>query len=375
MIDALTELLPVLVALYLLDCVERVGPGKWLYVKGPLGRFRRVAAGFRLVGTTPVSRVYATSPRIFGPTTEGVFVFVGNRALDGVELYQRDRYAFLTYDEVARVTSEDECIRFPGARVSVAPAPAGSANRARVAADRLRELAAMSAEERSAALRAEDDSATDPEHVRRTVETTEHTVRWAEAGALVLFCVLFVVLPTALALSSQTTPVRFSVLVGEIVLLWIGTAIASVFARRRLGRLGFSVPNGAVLNLFLVPPAAGRAAVVLGRDVLAGFAAEAVAAALLDRSEALALLRREHAGIELARGDRSQPAWSELWTLRRRALDRIVASLDASPGDLRVAPPTKDPAARFCPFCAGWYTEEIVTCPDCTIELLPAAEG
>ncbi len=378
----LREVLPLLAALYLADCLTVVRRGHCLLAscfgldprvrpaprKGGLRRQRRRAPArptgrrrrLAVAGLLPLDQAFVVSRRGLMATGERLYLPPADAA--GAAPYREESWGTLPFAAADGLAVTGKTIRFGGgARRLHLP----TAAEAREVAALLRELAALRPDDREGAAAAWSARALEPTTVAARLAAFEAAASPVTALGLALFCTLFLALPPLVYLGFPPNWLTGTLLTAAAV-LWAGTAAASAWVVRRLRRQGPIAGEGALLAISLSLPSAVRAPLHLGHDLLAGCDFLAAAAVLLPRGEALPLLRAELHGAACAAAGGGSAGWQRLWAERRRQLGGLLRHLGLEEAEVLAPPPRRRPeAAGYCPFCDRELPPGAALCPSC----------
>jgi hypothetical protein len=345
-VDLVGEILPVLVALYVIDAAVLVRAGQILFVSGWGGLFEARGPGLRLPGLLPVAEAVVGVSLPLRARADGVVVPGG-----------RNRERLFAFDAMDAVSVEGGAVRLASG-VALPVRPPGLAPEVARVLERLRTTPRG---RRLARLRRELRRRSDPRalsSLRAREARMLPALRWLSG---LVFLALFVLLPMSL---TPALPRRPSPLVALLVSLVLYAATVGVSARLLLdcGVRGKRL-LGSLLPLLLFPPAAAHAPSIVARDLFLGFEPAALARELLppparDRFERLS-------------GPASPPAAWDLAALVQGLVARgRVRGAPLSP------PPRVDATAHaFCPRCLAEYRAGFSRCRDCDTALVPFAPG
>jgi len=366
MVSLLREVLPLLAALYLVDCLTIVRRGHCLF-SSCFGQDPRVRPGrLALAGLLPLDQAFALSRR--GVMATGDRLYLPPEQATGAAPYRQASWTEVPYEETAGLSVAGRTIRFAGGR----RLRLATAAEARDVAALVRELLALPPGEREGAAAAWSARALDPAPMSARLSAFEAAASPVAALGLALFCNLFLALPPLIYLGVPP-PWLTGTLLAAAALLWAGTAAASAWVAQRLRRDGLIAGEGALLAIFLSLPSAVRAALHLGHDLLHGFDFLAAAAVLLPRQAFLPLLRAELHGAACAAsgGEGDSAAWKRLWAERRRRLDGLLGHLELAADQVLAPPPRRTAAASgYCPFCDSELLPGPALCARCGTPLL-----
>lgn len=343
--DLVGEILPVLVALYVIDGAVLVRAGQVLFVSGWGGLFEARGPGLRLPGLLPVAEAVVGVSLPFRACADGVLVPGG-----------RNRERLFPFDSMDAVSAEGGTVRLAsGVELPVRP-PGLAPEMARV----LERLRTTPRGRRLARMRRELRRRSDPRalsSLRAREARMLPALRWLSGLA---FLALFVLLPMSL---TPALPRRPSPLVALLVSLVLYAATVGVSGRLLLdcGVRGKRL-LGSLLPLFLFPPAAAHAPSIVVRDLFLGFEPTALARELLppparDRFER-----------------RSGPVSPDAAAWDLEALVQGLVARGRGRGAPLSPPPRVDATAHaFCPRCLAEYRAGFSRCRDCDTALVPFA--
>jgi hypothetical protein len=367
MVPLLRELLPLLAALYLVDCLTVVRRGARLF-SSCFGRDPRLrGSGLVLAGVLPLDQAFAVSRR--GLVATGERLYLPPREAPGAAPYREQAWTPLEWDAARGLAVAGREIRFVnGQRLRLA-----TAAEARDVAAMAVELLALPPGERAAAAAARSTRALDPEALIARRAAFEAAADPVTALGWALFCAMFLALPP-LIYFGMPPPSLIGPLLAAVAGLWAGTAAASAWVTRRLrrdGRIGGIGCDGALLAICLSLPSAVRASLHLGHDLLHGCDFLAAAAVLLPRPAVLPLLRAELHGAACAASGGDSAGWRRFWEERRGQLDVLLRHLEVSAEEVMAPPPRRAPAAAgYCPLCDSDYPPGHPLCTGCGTPLL-----
>jgi hypothetical protein len=347
-VDAIGEILPVLVALYVIDGVMLVRAGQVLFVSGGGGRFEARGPGLRLPGLLPVAEAVVGASLPLRACADGVFVPGGRR-----------RERLFPFESMGAVSAAGGTVRLAsGVELPVRP-PGLAPEVARV----LERLRTTPRARRLARLRRELRRRSDPRalsSLRARESRMLEPLRWLSG---LTFLALFALLPMSL---TPVLPRRPSPLAALLVVLVLYGATLGASARLLLdcGVRGKRL-LGSLLPLLLFPPAAAHAPSIVVRDLFLGFEPTALARELLPPR---ALDRFERVSDSVSSPGAAPAAW-DLAALVRGLVTRARARGAPLP-----PPPRTDASAHaFCPRCLAEYRAGFGRCSDCDVALVPFA--
>jgi hypothetical protein len=369
MVPLLRELLPILAALYLVDCLTRVRRGERL-IASSFGAEPRLRQGrLALAGVLPLDQAFAVSRR--GLAVTGERLYLPPEAASEAACYSERSWTALPYEEARGLAIVGREVRFPGGR----RLRLATAAEARDTAAMVRELLALPPGERESAAGACSARALDPAPLVARHTAFETAVNPLVALGWALFCALFLALPPLVYLG-MPPPSLTGTLLTAAAALWAGTAAAAAWVARRLRRQGSIGGDGALLAICLSLPSAVRAPLHLGHDLLHGCDFLAAAAVLLPRRAALPLLRAELHGAGCAAASGDSDGWRRCWEQRRRHLAGLLLHLEVTEEEVLAPPPRRTAgAAGYCPFCDAEYPPGPSLCGECGTPLLTWASA
>lgn len=364
------QLLVVLAALYLFDCLHWVRRGT-LSVRRYVGSSFQIDFPSRAVGNVhagivwahplpPLGSLFTTSSWPLGPSREGVC------ALEPLEWTPGPRDVFRTR---ARRWSEIREIARDGTRILIDDEVWGYASSEREAADFtefLEHLRESADESRAGAIDAALASSLDPERVVLAVSAFERRIRLLRVLCCAMLFFLFGALPVVLHFLGLDR--TWLALLATLLLLQ--SAIVLTFVRvHGARRPGFA---GALVQLAVSPPQAARAVDLAARGVLSGVHPLAAVQALAP-NQRTAVVRAICVDAWFPRTSRDA---DDAFATRcadayrahlRGALRERMAQLGLDPRDVLAAPEPDDASRRsFCPRCALQFERDDAQCDDCS---------
>lgn len=346
--SALQELWPVLAGLTLLEGVTWLGPRSQL-AQGLLGSgLRRRGPGLRWAALGPLDRAYLLPLEwaLLGPERVYVRTFA---SATGAGRFRYDHHTTLDYADLE-------------------PPPEGSE-----VGPRIRELAGLEPVARRRALQADLAARFDETALGRRKSALDGP--WALLRISVATAFTGVLL-APLVLYKPGVPVTIAwPLVAGFFAFHLATAVAGELTLRRLAKQRLAAPRGTRLGLWLYPPANLRAVTTLSKHLAIDLDPLAVLAAERAPGELEAALASELHGITMALADPAgDDDWRTAWSLRRAAVEALVARLGLDRDRLLAPPERSDPqASHYCPFCDGEFLPGPTECPACRATLLPFA--
>jgi hypothetical protein len=383
-VDPFLELLVVLGAIYLYDCLQWVRREGTVFRSFRGTRFHAVPgtrfAGHERAGFTfgqplpPFGRLHVTQPCPVSLSVECAYSHVAAAHNPGGKIPTDPR--LVAWTEMKDVRAEGREVLVGGKRFVTSSSPRGAEH----VASLLVRLRDTPRERRQAAIEREIASWFDVERVR----TLDAGLRAVLAPPTWCATVLFVVLYVALPVLGYTVGLAVS-------WLWIGIAVLAAHittlvvytrARRRLrpGRTAELV--GELVPLVLAPPAAIRVGDVLTRDAFADLHPLAVARALVPDAEFAEMLERAgrdavHPLLPPCPSDDARAIACEAEHRARmvHAMERFAREVGADPTAWRGPPRVVEPdCTLYCPRCSRQYLPIAMTCEPCfgrSLEPLP----
>jgi hypothetical protein len=365
MVSVLRELLAVLAALYLIDCLTVIRRGQRLLCSWMGGDVRVRRPGPTLAGLLPLDQAFAVSRRGLVATADSLHLPPEQETRAAA--YREASWTAVSYEDAAQLTTAGRELRF-GAGGRGARLRRASAAEARAVAVLVGELVALRPEERAGHAAAWSARALDPERLTARHRAFETAVTPLVSLGLALFCCLHLALPPMVYLG-MPPPLLPEVLLGTAALLWAATAALAARVARRLRQDGHIGGDGALTAICLSLPSATRAALHLGFDLLYDCDFCAAAAVLLERPAALAVLRAELHGA--TRAVQGGPGWQSFWNQRHAHLAPLLRHLNVSEEEILTPPPCRGPqAAGYCPLCDGEFPPGQGRCANCGTPLL-----
>jgi hypothetical protein len=347
-VDLVGEFLPVLVALYVIDSAALVRAGQVLFVSGWGGVFEGRGPGLRLPGLLPTAEAVVGARLPLRACADGVFVPGG-----------RERERLFPFESMRAVGAGRGAVTLGGG-VEVPVRPSALAPEVARILERLRTTPRA---RRLARLRRELRRRIDPRalsSLRGRAQRMSKALRWLSGLA---FLAIFVLLPLSL---TPELPRRPSLLTALLVVLVLYAATVGASARLLLDcGVGGRRLLGALLPLFLFPPAVAHAPSIVAREIFVGFEPLALARELLPPR---ARDRFERASGPAAPGDAAAACW-DVEALVRGLAGRIRGAAPRAPCR------TDATAHAFCPRCLAEYRAGFARCSDCDAALVPFAPG
>lgn len=346
------DVLPYLVAFYLVDSLVLVRASEWALV-APWGRFQLERSGLHLAACSPFAQVVGlfVPPLLLGPN--GVVLFDPTVAVP-------QEATLLPFDGLGDLSVDGKTLVLDGRRI-VTPAPAA----ARKLLATVRGLRDATPGERPARLRdVHDGRRADLDLALSRRTATRGPSRWLRGLGLAQFGVTFGLLPLSVSLEGAPGP-------EAVLLLLLALHVLTVaIAWRMLRRC--ALPPGDVTSalapMLLFPPAAIHAGAHLSRDLFLDLDPLGAAAAILDAEGFRALARRLVQRLELLRGlgpDAACAVEAQLGSWKR-----MIEAAGSSLERVREAPASTDPsAALYCPLCSSEFRAGFTACSDCGIPL------
>jgi hypothetical protein len=348
------ELLPLLVAAYLLDCLVRVRAGQALFTSVWRRPFRLEGPGWRWAGLLPTSESLLVPSLGLRANERGVLVSADGDAQRG------GRRRLVAYEDIERVAVDDGHVRLGPGLALKATHPAAATELAAL----IEELRLTPRPRRLACIRRALRRRCDLGALRRRRLEQADDVRMLKVLSGAAFVVLFVVLPASVLPELERRP---SLLLAGVLFALCYLAVLSVSVRllRRSGAKGWTL-GSRVLPLVLFPPAAAHAPALVGRETSLGFEPLAAAALLLDPQEFRRLEQQRRR--ELAAGEAQEDG--EESVVEAMTLDLVAREAGrAGVPELEDPSPADSSAAAFCPLCRGQYRAGFARCSDCDVPL------
>lgn len=345
--ELVAEILPVLVALYVVDSALIVRSGQLLFVAGWGGRFEARGPGLRLPGLLPFAEAVLGARLPLRANDTGVWI-PGGRAGDRL----------VPYDAMQDVTADAGLVRL-GRGLELPVRPRALAPQVARVVERLRRTPRG---RRLARLRRELRPRVDPRALAALRARAARRLPALRLASGLCFLAIFGLLPLSLV---PELPRRPSPTVSLLLVLALYLATLGLSARllRECGVRGGRL-FGALLPLFLFPPAAAHAPSIVLRELYLGFEPLALARSLLPAGG----LDRLDLALEPSPPESANPAWSV------EALVRDLAGKARGAEAEPAAPVQRDAAARsFCPRCRAGYRADFSRCSDCDVALVPFA--
>jgi hypothetical protein len=342
-VDLLAEVLPFLVALYLVDSALLVREGQLLLASGWQGRFSARGPGLRWPGLLPTAEAFLAAGLPLRPTPDGLLVPDGR----GAERLVR-------FDAMEPVTVGAGAVRLDR-RTELAVRPRSAAPEVARVVEALRRAPR---ERRLEELRDQLRRRCDERALAGLRRRQLRHARTLKALSVASFAALFLLVPASLvpALAWRPSPLAA---IAVALALWAATLAVSVVMLRDCG-LGRGRVASALLPLLLFPPAAAHAGAIVARELYLGFEPLALARLLLAPAD-LDLVARRPAAAPPAAGE----SWDLAALVREQLGDRVPRPAPPAPAD--------GTAAAYCPSCLAQYRAGFSRCSDCDAPLEPYA--
>jgi hypothetical protein len=346
-----SELLPYLLAFYILDGLLAPRRGEWLFI-GLLGRFRAQRPGLTAAGLVPFAEVLAAWEPPLRWSREGVRI--------------AEAQTSVSYEDLAGCSASERRVVCGGRTIHDTPSPAA----ARHLQSLLVEIARAAPEARAGRLRLGLAARMDLEAVRALRARLARPRRVLQILGTMLGLVLFAVLPASVY-APERLPLAPVQILGAAALVYAAIVGVAWSSLRRAG-LDRSAALAALSPILLFPPAAVHATGVVHRDLYTAFDPLAVAAALLPEAEFRERARRRLGAAALESEHEAEPP--ELRKAREQAWDALLAAAGTSARELLGPRASADAsAAAYCPLCAAEYRTGFGQCADCRVPLRPLA--
>ena len=361
MVALVEDVLPWLVAFFLLDAVVQLRRGQVVFARTGLERYRLLGPGLHLAGALPFGAALIAYELPFLPTREGLWVFDPD-ARHAPPVILADAVSFIPWASLGTVQGEGMAVK-GGSRVLFR---ARSPRAARALSAELAALASETEGAREAGIKRWLEARCDVEAAHAQWKRVRRPAFVAAAFGTVESLVLFGAVP-ALAFLPGADVLgweRMAVLLG---LSHLGALCGAAWALARSGASAADVTS-ALSTLLFFPPYAARAGLHALRDALSGFEPLAVGAVVLPRADFLRLARRELVRTEESLEATRRLGLAPFWDARREALKRLLVAAGTSEREV-LAPPHAHEAAAWCPLCATEYRAGFARCSDCGVAL------
>ncbi|WNG34900.1 hypothetical protein F0U61_15515 [Archangium violaceum] len=362
MVALLEDVLPWLIAFFILDAVVQLRRGQVVFARTGFEQYKLLNSGLHLAGALPFGAALIAYELPFLPTREGVWVFDPD-ARHAPPVILADAVSFIPWASLGTVQAEAMAVK-GGSRVLFR---ARSPRAARALAAELAVLQGVAEGAREAEIKRWLEARCDVEAARARWKRVRLPAFFAATFGTVEALVLFGAVP-ALAFLPGADVLGWERVFSLLALSHLYAITGAAWALARSGASAGDVTS-ALGTLLIFPPYAARAGIHALRDVLASFEPLAVAAVVLPRADFLRYARRE-----LVRTDESREATRHLglapfWDARRNALKRLLVAAGTSEREV-LAPPHSQEVAAWCPLCVTEYRAGFAKCSDCGVELV-----
>lgn len=369
------ELLAVLAAIYIFDCVHWTRRGTVAFRRF-FGAKMALLEGEDMPGNErygvvfaqplpPFGRLFLTQHAPLALTKDVACSFVAQATNPGPRPPQVERA--VRYDAIRSIELEARRVLVDGALF----VEMGSNRGARRTAALLETLRGLDAKKREKAIARELAASLDVDAVSARIAQFEAATSVLTGMCMVAFILLFVIVPALglhLGLALTWLPIGVAVLGSQLTVVF-----AFVRAHRDLYPDERRARRSEAIMLFLSPPAAVRAVDVLSRDLLAEFHPLAVACAALERESfeefAARVLRDARNPLPIRRdgGDALVHATDLEWRERIVQTFEDWAERHGIARERWTAPPVRLAAdcRTYCPRCVEQFTLDAGTCTRC----------
>lgn len=366
--ELLADILPYLAAFYALELAVNLGHHHLLFASGGR-RFRLMTPGLGVLPPWPGAEAIASHalPLLLGKDR---LWFADPSRPYAPQVLSADDLASLELAGMGEVIAERKKVLAGEALVAMAPSPESAG----AIAARLESLRRLDPGRRAAALADELREATDLGALQKMRAAHGAFAPFVQAGAWLLFLILFVVIPWQVYLEP-----KLQLDLATLSLIALGLIAADgALAAGLLARAGRPAAEIArrVAPLVLLPFSAIHPLVHLSRDLYLRFHWSILAAVLLPRSEFRVLARQELRRIALCAEQAASPDAKGAWEREKRFWTRTLEQLKEPLGPLLADPAAADPlAAAYCPLCSASFRAGADRCTDCDAPLRPLRGG
>lgn len=364
--ELLADILPYLAGFYVLELVVSLGRHHLLFASGGR-RFRMMTAGLGALPPWPGAEAIASHGLPLLLDANRLWFADPGRPY-APQVLGADDLCSLELGDMGEVTSDRKRVYAGGKLVAMAPTLESAA----ALAHRLDSLRRLESGARAASLETALREATDLAALRKMRAAHRAFAPWIQAGAWLLFLLLFAAMPWQVYLAPKLELDLASLALTALGLLAVDGALAAVLLAR-LGRGPAEIAKR-IAPLVLLPFSAIHPLVHLSRELYLRFHWSALAAVLLPRSEFRILARQELRRIALC-ADRAEAAQVLAWEREKRFWARVLDQLEEPLGPLLADPAPADPiAAAYCPLCSASFRAGADRCSDCDAPLRPIGE-
>lgn len=360
----LRALWPYLAALYVLDCVLLVRGGHLLFTGTPAGGFRLKGAGLRLAGLLPWS--WSVLSLKDPPVLSENGLYVRSAALhEDPRPHRPGDFELIPFDEVRSVGRNGQKIIMNGK--AICQAPSGMA--AAYLVQKIKELLAAPAWQRSLIVKAFMEEAHDPDMARAALERARELTPKLAWASFVMMVLLGLVLPMSIIFPSS--PSRLWVLMGVILAVYLLVLALWWRTHRVLWPREVNDRVEELVVLLFFPVSAMHILGKLTRRLLVNFDSTVVSAVLASE-EAKGLLKRECLRMRITMGSGWEPDLQKIWEARLALLENLAGKVGVDPRHLELwNRGAQEGQGTVCPMCLATYREGIEECADCSVLLMP----
>ena len=362
--EVFSVLFPVLVALYLLDCVKYIPQYHLLFVSNFGVKFNLKRAGFHFVGLSPLSSLVNAHnyPTFF--TASGLY-FLETEDRYEIELYNAEEFSFLSYKDIAKIEADGETVKVNGKAIMKTPAHKIARNFVSL----VNELKSLDPSKRFIKIKSYLSESFDLQGAARLKLSHAKLFFYLKILCGFLFLNIFVMAPLVLY-SNLNAYVNI-----HVVALYIGSSYLIIVVLTHLGHKRIYREEKlqrlySLLSLICLPVSAMHVISYLTRDMYSRFHYLTTACALMPPVTFGELARKELFRIEYLASQIKNSDWIESLNLERTNISILVKKAGLAIEALLSVPQKQDElATSYCPYCLCEYTKDFSECYDCGVNL------
>jgi hypothetical protein len=362
--EVFSVLFPVLVGLYLLDCVKYISQYHLLFASNLGMKFDLKKAGFHFVGLSPLSSLVIAHnyPTFF--TATGLY-FLETRDRYEIDRYNAEDFSFLSYKDIAKIEADGETVRVNGKAFMRTP----SHTMARNFVSLVDELKNLNSSKRFIRIKSHLSEAFDLQGAATLKLSHAKLFFYLKILCGFLFINTFVMLPLVLY-SNLHAYVNIYVVAMTIGSSYLTILVLSYLGHRRIYRAEKLQRVYMLLSLICLPVSAIHAIGYLTRDWYSHFHYLTTAYALMPSVTFGELARKELFRIDYLASQIKNSDWIEFLDVKRAKLKTLVKKAGLSLEELLSVPEKRDElATSYCPYCLCEYTKDATECYDCGVNL------
>ncbi len=354
-------LFPIIVIIYLLDCLVFVKKHQVKFFTILGDRFWLKQSGLCLMGVFPLSEVVDCVRPPFSLTKNGLHFFPDRKSTRN----NQPESEFIAFRDIKSLEIQENKVKIN--RSSSFTCPDGDDACKAVALIReLNSLGPQKLQQRAQELLFES---TDLKEIRRIRLQNKRQLYFLSLFSMVFFVLLFILLPvflyTDLKLYLHPLGMILSLVISYLAII----TLAMVSLKHIIG-INRKKARFSTFLMVLSPITSLHISKELIKSALSGFDFLALTAVLLPSGEFKYLMREELLTISAASEKPLSPEWQEYWEQREKKSLHIMRQKGITTADLFASPVKQDRYAdKYCPLCLAEYSQAAGHCTTCGILL------